>query len=346
MPEIRFLDRLNVREAWPHEAGQFTPWLAREEPLALSSLFAICGIDLGTEPTIQTEVRVPGIGRKLDILIESEGGERIAIENQFSEIDHDHLTRALAYAVGLEATTVIVIAESHKPEFIAVANYLNEAALGAGERGIRFFLVTVSVLGMPGSGIFHPTFAVVAQPNEWKAAAAITAETAQDSGRPALIYDFHERILPVLREKTGLFSNVTPSSNMWKRSSAGVRKDVGILYSVSRNTTSVLIWFSAVRSPGVNRAGLQALKAHEDEIDKELAGYEVEWPSGETTSMRVVVTDCGYADVQESRFAEVADIVEKMSRIASTYKAEIVAAMTQAEEVPFDVLPGEEELAT
>jgi len=36
------------------------------------------------------EVKVPGVDRKLDILVETEGGTRVAIENQYSKSDHFH----------------------------------------------------------------------------------------------------------------------------------------------------------------------------------------------------------------------------------------------------------------
>jgi hypothetical protein len=97
----------------------------------LNFLFQECGIEveeIGESTTIQTEVLIPGVGRRLDILVTLSDGTKIAIENQFNSLDHDHLTRSLAYAVGLDVSTVIVIAESHKSEFVNVATYLNAAA--------------------------------------------------------------------------------------------------------------------------------------------------------------------------------------------------------------------------
>jgi hypothetical protein len=123
VPEIRFLEPEQVRAVWVREDRDFTPWLASEDPL--QHLLAQCEIEMGSEPSIRTEVKIPGLQRSLDILVELEDGQRIAIENQFSEADHDHLTRALGYAVGLEVSTVIVVAESHRPEFVALAHYLN-----------------------------------------------------------------------------------------------------------------------------------------------------------------------------------------------------------------------------
>ena len=89
--KVEFLTSVDIRKAWSKEDKDFTPWVAR--PDVLQELFDQCDIGLGTDFEIETEVPVPGIKRKLDILITSESGENIAIENQFSTMDHDHLTR-------------------------------------------------------------------------------------------------------------------------------------------------------------------------------------------------------------------------------------------------------------
>ncbi|MEI8051132.1 MAG: hypothetical protein WCI12_06825 [Actinomycetes bacterium] len=110
MVRIEFLRGIPVREAWPREDRDFTPWLASPDLTPLTYLLSACSIEIGAEPEVRTEVKIPGLLRSLDILVQLEGGDRIAIENQFSEADHDHMTRALAYAVGLDARTVILVA--------------------------------------------------------------------------------------------------------------------------------------------------------------------------------------------------------------------------------------------
>ena len=172
--DIRFLETVEIRSVWSREDRDFTPWLASED--ALKHLLDECGIEMGSEPTIRTEVKIPGLLRSLDILAELESGERVAIENQFLESDHDHLTRALAYAVGLETNTVIVVAESHRPEFVAVAQYLNAAGLAYEDHGIRVILVRVVVETWPGSDVVHPKFEVIAAPDEWKAAVDLVSQ--------------------------------------------------------------------------------------------------------------------------------------------------------------------------
>ncbi|MXZ69793.1 MAG: DUF4268 domain-containing protein [Acidimicrobiia bacterium] len=151
---------IDIREVWPCEAQDFTPWLA-ENLEVLSEHLEIGELGLG-----RTEVDVPG-GRRLDILAKDSSGRNWAVENQYGEADHDHLTRALAYAVGLECRAVIVVAESHRDEFVAVADEWNRYSEAYGSDGIRLFLVAIEA-GRIGESAPGFRFRLVAGPNEWR----------------------------------------------------------------------------------------------------------------------------------------------------------------------------------
>ena len=330
MVEIQFLSAIPVRQAWPREDKDFTPWLASQDLIPLTHLLSTCGIDIGSEPEVRTEVKIPGLLRSLDILVQLENDERIAIENQFSEVDHDHLTRALAYAVGLEATTVILVAESHRPEFVAVARYLNSAGLAYEEHGIRVLLVRLAVESLPGSSVIHPVFEVVAAPDEWKAAVDDVTK-GQFSERDTAIYAFHEELLPLLKEATGSFRNVSPSANSWKSGSVGIG-GVSITYGPRRTSTYVQVWFSRANAPEVNHAGLAALETHRSELEAELQGYELDWRRNDATGiLEVIVDDIGYeTDPAKGRLEEVASVAAKMAKIVRQHQTEISSALTMA----------------
>ena len=151
---------IDIREVWPGEATDFTPWLA--ENLEVLSEH----IEIGELGLDRTEVDVPG-GRRLDILTKDSSGRYWAVENQYGEADHDHLTRALAYAVGLECRAVIVVAESHRDEFVAVADEWNRYSEAYGSDGIRLFLVAIEA-GRIGDSRPGFRFRLVAGPNEWR----------------------------------------------------------------------------------------------------------------------------------------------------------------------------------
>ena len=166
---------VDIREVWPGEANEFTPWLG-------DNLEALSGhLEIDELEPVSTEVEVPG-GRRLDILAADADGRKWAIENQYGEADHDHLTRALAYAVGLECRAVVVVAESHRDEFIAVADEWNRYSEAYGSDGIRLFLVAIEVgrIGYSDPGF---RFRLVAGPNEWKSATATGQSTTSEADR-------------------------------------------------------------------------------------------------------------------------------------------------------------------
>src|SRR4051794_27624276 len=128
-----------LTEAWKGEAADFTPLLADQ----LDSLGLAIGLDLTSIG--KSEVQTSG-GRRIDIVAQDADGTEFVVENQYGKADHDHLTRGLAYAVARRARGLIVVAEEHRDEFRAVAEYLNGLAELDAERGIAVWLVEATAV--------------------------------------------------------------------------------------------------------------------------------------------------------------------------------------------------------
>lgn len=93
IPPLSKLERVPVREAWKHEASDFTPWLAEDENLqALAEALGISELEL-----VATEHEVGDF--KLDILC-TDGDQQVVIENQLEATDHRHLGQIRGYAAG------------------------------------------------------------------------------------------------------------------------------------------------------------------------------------------------------------------------------------------------------
>jgi len=152
-------DRLSV--AWKGEATDFTPLLSER----LDQLGESLGVDLASIG--QTEVTTAG-GRRIDIVAGDSEGAVFVIENQYGKADHDHLTRGLAYAVAAHAKGLIVVAEEHRDEFRAVAEYLNDLADNDTERGISVWLVEARAVRVDESP-WAPLFTSVVSPNRFVA---------------------------------------------------------------------------------------------------------------------------------------------------------------------------------
>ena len=311
MKNIEFLSDVNIREVWKREDRDFTPWLASEEPI--NHLFTECGIDIEPEYEIKQEYQIPGMRRRLDLLVETESSGRVAIENQYSEADHDHLTRAMAYGVALEARAVIVIAENHRPEFIELARYLNSSALAYKEKGIPLFLVKITVHSEKNTDIYFPSFELVAGPEEWK---SVVSRSFQGDGndRDALIYDYFDRLLPILRASTGLFEDVNASSNAWAAGSAGMA-GVAICINASKNHTTVQIWFFR-KSESENYVGLETLYQYRDEIENHFSEESLDWRRAPKTAMfEVKHMGIGYSDPSDANL----EIVGNTARLLYTF---------------------------
>ena len=197
---------IEIREVWPGEAKDFTPWLA-DNLEALSGHLEIPELELDI-----TEVEVPG-GRRLDILAKDADGGKWAVENQYGEADHDHLTRALSYAVGLECRAVIVVAESHREEFVAVADEWNRYSEAYGAGGIRLFLAAIEA-GRIGDSAPGFRFRLVAGPNEWKSETATGQRPPSDADRLRAEErnEFWSGLEKVMREKGNLFWSTSSRS--------------------------------------------------------------------------------------------------------------------------------------
>ncbi|MCY4577440.1 MAG: DUF4268 domain-containing protein [Chloroflexi bacterium] len=149
--ESRFSGRVNVREIWPDEAQQFTPWLA--ENLALLGEALQLDLELDTR-----EARV-GNNMSLDILATDGNGARVAIENQLGKTDHGHFGQLLTYAAWYDASTLIWVTDDFRHEHSRALRWLNRWT----RKKIEIYGVEVRVLAI-GNSIRVPKFVPVVSP--------------------------------------------------------------------------------------------------------------------------------------------------------------------------------------
>lgn len=150
------LKRVPLRTIWQHEAQGFTPWLAQQENLELLGETIGQAIEL-----IASEHDVGPYSA--DIVCTTKAtNEKVVIENQLEKTDHKHLGQIITYAAGLEACTVIWVAETFTDEHRAAIDWLNSVS---NER-IGFFAVELELWSI-GDSKAAPKFNVVSRPNSW-----------------------------------------------------------------------------------------------------------------------------------------------------------------------------------
>ena len=154
--ELSRLEEVKLREIWPDEAQDFTPWLAQEQNLIL--LGETLDMDLELEGQ---EINVGDF--RADILcLNTADDSRVLIENQLKRTDHDHLGKILTYSAGLNAHTVIWIARKFREEHRAALDRLNDIT----NENFRCFGIEIKVWQI-GNSACAPQFEIVSSPNDW-----------------------------------------------------------------------------------------------------------------------------------------------------------------------------------
>lgn len=150
------LEKVNLRKVWESEAGDFTPWLARENNIVL--LGETIGIDL------EVEAQEKSVGPfRADILCKDTLTDHwVLVENQLEKTDHIHLGQLLTYAAGLNAVTIVWIADQFTDEHRAALDWLNEIT----DSRFNFFGLEVELWKI-GDSPLAPKFNIASKPNDW-----------------------------------------------------------------------------------------------------------------------------------------------------------------------------------
>lgn len=208
------LRRVELRDIWLTEATDFTPWLAREDNLAL--LGETLGIDL------ELEAQEKPVGPfRADILCKDVGTDTwVLVENQLERTDHGHLGQLLTYASGLEAVTIVWIAARFTEEHRSTLDWLNKITDGS----FRFFGLEVELWRI-GDSAAAPKFNIVSKPNNWSksvAHAARVIDEAELSDTRRIQLDYWTSLHAVLNDKKGRITGARkPQAQSWMGYSIG-----------------------------------------------------------------------------------------------------------------------------
>lgn len=244
------LEKVDLRRVWADEARDFTPWLAREENIALLS--DAIGLDLEVE---ETEKRVGSFAA--DIVCRESGTEhQVLIESQFGETDHDHLGKLITYAAGLDAATIIWIAGDLREEHRAALDWLNDNTTKA----VEFLGIEIELYRI-GDSLPAPKFYIVSKPNKW------TKATRQSSKLYRIRLEYWTQFCALVEKRGGPVKPAEPRDS-WIRHS--VRP--GFNFDMGNNSRKKTIHINV----NLTEADYEEMEKDKELIELE-AGEKFEW---------------------------------------------------------------------
>jgi hypothetical protein len=259
------LQKVELREVWISESTDFTPWLAQSENLKL--LGETIGMDL------EFEAQEKNVGPfRADILCKDTATDSwVLIENQLERTDHGHLGQLLTYAAGLDAVTIVWVAEHFTEEHRAALDWLNERT----DDKITFFGLEVE-LWQIGESQIAPKFNIVSKPNDWARTISETAKQLQ-AGAVSETKQLQQELWTEFRkhlETSHSFLKATkPLPQHWMNLAIGRS---GFKLLATQNTAKSRIGAAMVMNDSRAKIFFHSLQEQQPQIESEL-GWTLEW---------------------------------------------------------------------
>ena len=256
------LTRMRARDAWPHEAHHFTPWLLQNA----AELGEALGMDLELAEAEHSvgDFSLDLIGRDLAT------NELVIIENQLDRSDHSHLGQLLTYAGGTDAAHIVWIADEFRSEHRAALDWLNERT----GQDTRFFAVEVSVVRI-GDSPLAPLFDLVVQPNDWQKRVRSSSAQGAPSDRQEQYRRLWAQCIDELRvQAPGWTHQRAPGGANWMSLPTGTSN---VIYALvyAREGPRVELYFSSNRAD-INEENFDRILARRAELEGAF-GQSLEW---------------------------------------------------------------------
>ena len=294
----------DLRSIWPHEALNFTPWVAENVDLLADAV----GLDITVD---ETESSVGDFN--VDIYASETGTDRkIIIENQLEDTNHDHLGKLITYASGKGADVVIWVVKHAREEHKAAVEWLNNHT----DDKIGFFLCEIKLFQIGDSQI-APAFTVVERPNDWTKEIRKTA-SANSTQQQRLEYwqAFNDYAFSDANFSR-IFNKRKPTTDHWMDFSIGSSAcHIAVSQIQKRKAVDVELYIND------DKELFKSLFAHKDEIEKNME-MELEWKElPERKASRILIEKTVNLDDRATwpeQFDYIMDTCIKMKRAFKRY---------------------------
>ena len=310
-PNLAKIERVGLREAWEHEAYDFTPWLADNiaelgEALKMNLQF------------IQKEAPVGSFS--LDILaVDLDSNRHVMIENQLGDTDHTHLSQLLTYAAWFDAEAVVWVTREFRDEHRQALDWLNQRT---GE-DTQFFGVEVELWRI-GESLPAPHFKTVVTPNDrvkrQKSAVPVTERDKQN-------FDWRRELIEGLRGQLGFSApRKIEAKSTWLLIDRPMRDVLfGATWREGNPALEMIVLRGGVDEMEWNQRLFKSLEAERPSIEAELVDREIEerclWEDTHNQeSGRFVIYGTGNVFDEPERRVEIGNwIVCKLKRFREVF---------------------------
>lgn len=294
----------DLRSIWPHEALNFTPWVAENVDLLADAV----GLDITVD---ETESSVGDFN--VDIYASETGTDRkIIIENQLEDTDHDHLGKLITYASGKGADVVIWVVKYAREEHKAAVEWLNNHT----DDKIGFFLCEIKLFQIGDSQI-APAFTVVERPNDWTKEIRKTASANSTQQQRLEYWQAFNDYAFTDANFSRIFNKRKPTTDHWMDFSIGSSAcHIAVSQIQKRKAVDVELYIND------DKELFKSLFAHKDEIEKNME-MELEWKElPERKASRILIektVDLDDRATWPEQFDYIMDTCIKMKRAFKRY---------------------------
>ena len=289
------LERVDIRDVWPNEGLDFTPWLAKN--------LHLLGDAIGMKLELVQREKIVG-SMFLDILAKDlDTGRLVAIENLYGWTDIDHLGRLFIYAAGCNAPVLILIAEEFAYEHAQTLHQMNEWS----KEGVGFYGVKVEAFRKTAEAPAEARFRKVVYPGCWDKEATLPLN--QTPPHIQKYHDFYKPLVGELLRRDFADKAVQLWSYRGRRFPLQFDKDSDSGYAAyfSENFVWVYLHIRTWGSVERNNRIFDELLAQRDEIERTM-GSALEWRWGREDSQT-------FSSISVMREGTIDDPPEKLDEI-------------------------------
>ena len=304
-PNIGIVEPVAIRDVWPREDADFTPWLQAH----IGELDKVLGLGL-TNP--RSEV---GAGDfSIDLVAETDVGD-VVFENQFGQSDHRHLGQLVTYLSHRNAQRAIWIVEKGRSEHVKAVETLNDRGVG------QIWMVTVQAVRI-GDSAPAPLFTIVVQPRDIP---DIEGGVEPTKLKPSQIKrrDFMKKLFTQARDEgiDSPFKDLSPSIHgILHRHARGS----GLVYRVAVNSSESRV--VVTNAGGRWEGALAELTENRHEIDQAFdraaLPQKLEWPEQVTAGRWAIryTVDANYQEeADRAKLRELNRASAEMKRVFEPY---------------------------